>query len=106
MGIQRIKATGCGDQDSQLSFRLHYSGHAHEVFGLLRDRAFSFQSIRPILLRLCGTMAMAPWRETPSLLPSKAVEQDTAVPSFPPSFKYKLTYPPHVVITGQGDSGP
>ena len=41
---------------------------------------------------------MAPWRKTSSPLPSKAVEQDTVVPSFPQSFKYKLTYPPCMVI--------
>lgn len=69
---------------------------------ILRDGAFIHQSISPILLRLCGTAAMAPWRETPSPLPSKAVEQDTAVPSFPPSFKYKFIYPPCVAITEHG----
>lgn len=83
----------------RFSLRLHpdfitWGVHTDASIWILRDRAFSYQSDCPIPLRLHGTRAMTPWREIPSLLPSKTVEQDTVVPSFPPSFKYKLTYPP------------
>lgn len=73
--------------------------HTDVSIWILRDGAFSYQSIWPTPLRLHGTTATTPWREILSLLPSEAVEWDTVVPAFPLNFKYKLTYPPCMVIT-------
>lgn len=45
--IQHIKGIGCGDQDSQFSCRLHYSGHAHEVFGVSETEHLAIKALAP-----------------------------------------------------------